>query len=564
MIGAAIATVALVLAPAARAQGPAPLDLVFTPHATGGADSYLGVRMTLATPGLQAGEGLVRLPLKLVGIPSARYDGDALTARDAQGPLILTQSEEPPTPQGVYRRWSVDRATVGDVVVTYKAPPRQVTAATNNGPLFDLREEAGGFAGAGVGFLAAPVRPGPWRVRLHWDLSGAPAGSLGVSSMGEGDVETVRPSEALAFSYYAVGPLKRYPAAPDPKFGMYWLSDPPFPGEQLGARVRALYGAMAAFFDDSDAAYRVFIRQNPYLGTGGTALSRSFMFGYNAPSKPTAEGLHMLVAHEMAHTWPAMQGEHGDTAWYSEGAAEFYSLALSYRAGALKVDRVLEVLNERADAYYSNPYVRLTNPEAAKMFWTDPIAQTVPYGRGFMYLVNVDAQIRAASGGRRSLDDVVKAMYRRQAGGQTYGVSDWLSLVGAEIGAEKARAGYDQMVAGGLQRPEASAFAGCLVPVRGEVRPFLLGFARASLNDDRVIRELDPVGPAAAAGLRNGDVITEVSDVNLARKDAAQSMRLTVRRGGEALTFDYLPRGSAVESWRWARTPGAADGACRF
>ena len=59
--------------------------------------------MTLENPRLAAGEALVRLPLKLVGIPSARYDGDALTARDDQGALPLIQEEEAPTPQGVYR-----------------------------------------------------------------------------------------------------------------------------------------------------------------------------------------------------------------------------------------------------------------------------------------------------------------------------------------------------------------------------------------------------------------------------------------------------------------------------
>ena len=70
------------------------------------------------------------------------------------GPIPLTEADEPPTPQGVYHRWSVGRATEGDVVVSWKAPPRRVTAATNNGPLFDLREEAGGFAGSGNGFFA--------------------------------------------------------------------------------------------------------------------------------------------------------------------------------------------------------------------------------------------------------------------------------------------------------------------------------------------------------------------------------------------------------------------------
>jgi hypothetical protein len=145
-----------------HAEGAPRLDLVMKPHAPGDQNSYLAVSMTLESPKVAAGDTLIHIPLKIVGIPTARYDGNAIAARDDSGPLELIAEDEPPTPQWIYRHWKVTRATVGDVVVTYKAPPRQVTATTNNGPLFDLREEAGGFAGAGVGFLALPVKEGPY------------------------------------------------------------------------------------------------------------------------------------------------------------------------------------------------------------------------------------------------------------------------------------------------------------------------------------------------------------------------------------------------------------------
>jgi hypothetical protein len=173
-----------VAAPAMAAEPPK-LDVVLSPHAAGDATSYLGVKMTLQ-PGLKAGDPLVRIPLKLVGIPTPAWPDDALQARDDQGAIPLTKAEEPPTPQGVYRRWIVGRATVGDVVVSYKAPPRRVTATTNNGPLFDLREENGGFAGSGNGFFAAPVAPGPWKTHLSWDLSDLAPGSRGVWSLVRG------------------------------------------------------------------------------------------------------------------------------------------------------------------------------------------------------------------------------------------------------------------------------------------------------------------------------------------------------------------------------------------
>ncbi|THD50697.1 PDZ domain-containing protein [Phenylobacterium sp.] len=567
MIGRLILALAAVLALAgpAAAQAPPPhLTLTLSPHAAGGADSYLGVRMVLEHPDFKAGEGLVHLPLTLVGIPTARYDGDALTARDEAGPIPLSQSEEPPTPQGVYHRWSVARATVGDVTVSFHAPPRRVTAATNNGPLFDLREEAGAFLGAGVGFMATPVRPGPWRVHLTWDLAASAPGSIGVWSLGDGAVDTVGPSDLLAFSYYGSGPLKRYPAATGGHVSFYWASEPPFDPADLGRRVRALYDYMAAFFDDKGSSYRVFARSNPYLGTGGTSLAHSFMFGYNAPSKPTADSLQLLVAHEMAHTWPAMQGEHGDTAWYSEGTAEYYSLALSWRARAIPLDKVIKTLNERADAYYSNPYRALTNLQAAERFWNDPVAQTVPYGRGWLYLIQTDAEIRQASKGARSLDDVVKELRRRQVAGKPYGIPQWLELVGQELGPAKAKAGYDHMVSGGLLVPPDAAFAPCLAVERHPTRLFELGFARRSLNDDRVVRDLVPGSAADKAGVRNGDVIVEVSDVNKVRADETLPLVLTLRRDGTRQTVSFTPRGASVEGYRWVRNAAAPASVCRF
>jgi hypothetical protein len=560
----AFAAVLAITAPAAAQAPPPHLALTLSPHPTGEADSYLGVRMVLERPDFKAGEGLVHLPLTLVGIPTARYDGEALTARDDAGLIPLSQSEEPPTPQGVYRRWSVGRATVGDVTVSFHAPPRRVTAATNNGPLFDLREEAGAFLGAGVGFMATPVRPGPWRVHLGWDLAAAAPGSIGVWSLGDGTVDTVAPSDVLAFSYYGAGPLKRYPVSGGGHFSFYWASDPPFDPADLGQRVRALYDSMATFFDDKGSSYRIFARSNPYLGTGGTALAHSFMFGYHAPSKPTADGLQLLVAHEMAHTWPAMQGEHGDTAWYSEGAAEYYSLALSWRAGAIPLDKVIRTLNERADAYYSNPYRGLTNPQAAEKFWSDPLAQTVPYGRGWLYLVQTDAEIRQASQGARSLDDVVKQLRRRQVAGKPYGIPQWLELVGHELGAAKAEAGYDHMVSGGLLAPLDAAFAPCLSVEQHPARPFELGFARRSLNDDRVVRDLVIGSAADKAGVRNSDVIVEVSDVTKVRADETLPLVLTLRRDGTQQTVSYSPRGAPVEGYRWIRNPTAPASACHF
>src|SRR5262249_1002047 len=152
----------------------------------------------------------------------------------------------------------------------------------------------------------------------------------------------------------------------------------------------------------------------------------------NEANAPTLDSMQSLLAHEMTHNWPAMEGEHGDTAWYSEGAAEFYSLVLSHRAGVMTNADFMKEINERASGYYTNPYRTTANPEVAKHFWNDWAAQRLPYGRGFMYLVQVDAKIRAKSQGKRSLDDLVVEVYAREKKQEKYGIPEWIALVTKE------------------------------------------------------------------------------------------------------------------------------------
>jgi S1-C subfamily serine protease len=120
------------------------------------------------------------------------------------------------------------------------------------------------------------------------------------------------------------------------------------------------------------------------------------------------------------------------------------------------------------------------------------------------------------------------------------------------------------MVAGRLLKPPANLYAPCLKVVVHPVRPFQLGFARASLNDDRIVRDLVPGSAADKAGLRNGDVIVESSDINKVRGDEAERLTLVLRRGETQTTVTFLPRGAPVEGYRWERDARVPDAACRF
>jgi hypothetical protein len=560
VLAAALATCVY---PVLAADAPPRLDLELAPHASGGAIDAVAVTLRLAAPAVKAQAALLRMPVVVVSTPTMAYPANAIDAVDGAGKLTLTAFDEPPTPTGTYRQYRVSRATVGDVTVKYSGTPRKVDAGTRNGPLFDLRTQGAGMLGAGVYFLALPPEKRPYSIGLTWNLAQLPKGARGVWSLGEGEQHTVAPPDVLAFSVYAMGPVQSVPASGTGNFGMYWLSTPPFDMPKLADDTEKLYRYMAKFFNGDASPYRVFARQNPYPAGGGSGFAKSFMFAYG-PKGETASGgdQQLLVAHEMAHNWPHLSGpeEHGDTAWYSEGNAEFYSTALAYRAGAIDLDKFIKTVNGRAANYASNPHKQLSNAEAGKIFWSDSSAQRVPYGRGFMYLVRVDAQVRKLSGGKRSLDNLVLDVYARAKAGEKVGLPQWRALVARELGETGANE-FDAMVAGADIAPPPEAFGPCLKPVAYQLTPFQLGFDDFSLGE---VKNLQAGSAAAAAGVKNGDKIVQLPDLKAAREHAGKPVTLGLQRDGKPVTVTYAPSGATVPAWRWERTPAAAQGDCKL
>ena len=382
----------------------------------------------------------------------------------------------------------------------------------------------------------------------------------GVSSRGEGEQQWEGAGESLAFSFYAAGPVQSIPADGRGDFVFYWLKAPPFDPAVLGAGTERLYHSMAAFFGESGLSYRVFARSNPYPSGGGTALARSFMFGYGNGGQTGATGTDMLVAHEMAHTWPTMTGDHPLTAWYTEGAAEYYSVLLSLRAGTIDHARFLSLINRKAEGYYTGTYRALSNAEAGKLFWKDPRAQRVPYERGFLYLARLDGQIRARSRGKRSVDNLVLDVLARQRKGEIVGVPEWRGLVVAELGQSAGRE-FDAMVAGKLIPPPRQAFAPCYRLVPATLTRFELGFSDTRPD---LVKDLRANTAAARAGLREGDAIVKMTPLAGVRDNPSAEMAMEVRRGDESVSVRFLPRSEPAAGWQWQRVAGVPDSACKL
>mgnify|MGYP000988928941 CR=1 FL=1 len=110
---------------------------------------------------------------------------------------------------------------------------------------------------------------------------------------------------------------------------------------------KKLFSQMQKFFKDTEKVYRIFVRKDPFLTSGGTALYRSYLFGWNTTQPCSLEDKKAILAHEMVHNWPQLNDNpYGVTTWYSEGTAEYYSVLLPLRLGLMTDDeRILLTAN---------------------------------------------------------------------------------------------------------------------------------------------------------------------------------------------------------------------------
>lgn len=521
----------------------------------------LTVEMRFSDLSATAGAPLLSLPLVIANTATVADTLTELRATDADGEIPLTIQDDPAKGLVWSRHWLAGRATRGPVVVRYLAPVDNTPPKRGSGPPYALRTEGGGFSGVGNTFILLPHETKVRKIALRWDLQALPKGSTATSSFGEGDVALPGGSaDQLASTVFMAGPMKREPmVVSDTGFSSAWMGTPPFDPAPLMAWTKRLHGWMSEFFQDRALPpYRVFLRYNPINAGGGTALTRSFLTTYGADTK--GESLKGTLAHEMIHTWT--ESDAGQ--WYGEGVAVHYQGLLPFRAGLLSPEAFLEDLNDTARRYYANPLNDTPDAEIAPRFWEDTRIRVLPYDRGGLYFAVLDGRIRRASGGKRSVDDLVQAMNRRYAAKQPTDDEAWIHLVVEALG-EDGRKLHEAMLAGALMLPEADDFGPCFTRTTAQIRRFELGFEPRSLvGTTKTIRGVIPGSEAAKAGLKDGDVVTYAVAMDAVQGDPNQTLTLKVTRDGQTFPLTYLPRGALADIYQWTRRPGTENLKCVY
>lgn len=469
----------------------------------------LEVRSVLAGVQAKPDEPILSVPAQFANLTAQVYREGDVRARDDLGDLPLSVSVDAPQ-AGVairYRHFTAGRASRGAIEIGYRASVTPASAPRTLGPSYDLRGAGGGFLGGGASFLILPAdQERRFRFVMTWDLSRIASGAVGVSTAGAGDVSFAGTAPQLMSAFFMGGRLNRYPEdAGNRPFNAFWIGTPNFDATEVMAWAERSYGAIGRFVSaPPQAPYYLLARPNPNPTIGGAATRNGFILEYGSNARDE-DALKFMFTHEMIHHFiTALDGPPMTTSWWHEGLAEFYKLRLPLREGLVDFHTYASTLRHMVDSYYRNPNLDLPNDRIAERFWADRSVQNLPYARGFMYFAEVDAKVRSASNGRRSLDDLVLAMLSNERSGSGYDKSGWRKLVSSELGTT-GLSDFNAMMAGETLAPPAGAFGPCFLRRSVAIPRYSLGFSDPALQDEPSVRDLDPASAAARAGLREGD-----------------------------------------------------------
>ncbi|HEX8905219.1 MAG TPA: hypothetical protein VF771_10280, partial [Longimicrobiaceae bacterium] len=249
----------------------------------------------------------------------------------------------------------------------------------------------------------------------------------GVSSYAAPDFATVMDSPILVGRLWT----RSFTAAGVRHEVAYWPRPgaAPFDTARLVEKLRAIVTEAAGVFGGLPYRRYAFLLQD--AARAGLEHASSVTIG--APSEALAgddADVLLDVAHEYFHAWNEVrlrprgwgglsvrESPPSRELWWMEGATMYYARVLLRRAALARGSR-LETLRAQAEEYLDNPASARISPERASL------AADLPPGaygdlQGDYFLTGelvstvLDLKIRHATAGRRTLDDVMRAMVRR-------------------------------------------------------------------------------------------------------------------------------------------------------
>jgi predicted metalloprotease with PDZ domain len=173
-----------------------------------------------------------------------------------------------------------------------------------------------------------------------------------------------------------------------------------------------------------------------------------------------------VISHELFHLWNARSFRYAspDESWFSEGVSEFYAYKALHAAGLISDAALLQALAQAYDGYRRDSGFGAMSPRSAG---AQKVAHHgLTYHGGWLIGACIDAQLRAQSGGRRSLDDLMRALFQRyDSTSRTYTGDDLLAGLNAVSGVD-----FSEFFARHVNGLQPVPLAECLSPIGIDAR----------------------------------------------------------------------------------------------
>lgn len=273
-----------------------------------------------------------------------------------------------------------------------------------------------------------------------------------------------------------------------------------------------------------------------------------------------------LTSHELFHVWnvkrlrPAALGpfnyrseNYTRLLWLMEGATSYYDELLLVRAGLLTPERYLERLAEKIVLLQSQPGRLLQSVEQSsfdawiKLYRPDENSANSSisyYLKGALVCLLLDMSIRARSGGARSLDDVMRLLYKRYpfSGPGLPEQSAVQAAVEEVIDAEEGafNAFFQRYISGLDELDYAPALAVVGLELRWQRRgpQAWLGLSVKRQGERTLVSSVRSDGPAYAAGICADDELLALDGWRIG--DEKLNARLAERRAGQSATLSLF------------------------
>lgn len=277
--------------------------------------------------------------------------------------------------------------------------------------------------------------------------------------------------------------------------------------KEMIASLDQIIKAQRSFFRDNNFAFYIIgtIQSNNPNSGGGTGLNNSFIA--SIPKDMSIDKYYLLYAHENLHNWIGGKLKNNQDEelnyWWSEGFTDYYARVLALRSGGISMEKFIEELNNFFQSYYLSPVLNAANIRIAQDFWKNYDVERLPYLRGFMFAIYLNYQIKAISQDK-SLDnlmlDLLSFAYQEE----------FSSTLFKKVASSYVPYGIDNQMQQFIDSGQTIWLNELkdILPLEVlEIGQYELGFDWEELQQNQIIKNIDPNSNAYKAGLRDGDKI---------------------------------------------------------